>query len=235
MWHSDGLYRIRHVHASVQQGRRGRLQVQTCAPPHRRAGHLSRLCPAKSPPGQLLAPSLPGVCMIARVSKSAIPLCITTLNASDLEWRCSVWQLINEGAVGQFFASGPSAPRSFGCAPEPGHVHFGRIEADQLASRYGRHSVRLQLSGDIPVRLGIQDVKRHAIAPGDAPNADSRQQYGFLSSKGTLVVCLREAGPRRTIQPCHEHASPGFETRAWALSARSWSGRIPSWLDVATA
>ncbi len=87
--------------------------------------------------------------MIARVSKSAIPLCITTLNASDLEWRCSVWQLINDGAVGQFFASGPSAPRDFGGVPRAGHVLFGHIEAEKSPVE----TVAIALACNFPVAL----------------------------------------------------------------------------------
>ena len=187
---------------------------------------------AKAVPCQLLPSSLPSARVTAHASKPAIPFCITTLNAPDLERRFSAWHLINSVAEDQFFAFGPNAPRDFGGAPRAEHGLFGRIGAE-VASRNGHHSAHPQLSGGIPTRLGIQDVKRLAVAQGNAPIADPWPQYGPLSANGVFVVCLREAGHCRTIRRCHEHALSGFEKCAWALSARSWSGRIRSWLDVA--
>lgn len=85
--------------------------------------------------------------------------------------------------------------REFGGAPRAGHILFGHTEAEKFASRSGRHSVHLQLSGDIPARLGIQNFKRYVVALSDAQIADPWQQCGPLSARGVLVVCLREAGP----------------------------------------
>lgn len=64
---------------------------------------------AKAVPCQLLPSSLPGLRVTAHASKPAIPFCITTLNAPDLERRFSAWHLINCVAENQYFASGPNA------------------------------------------------------------------------------------------------------------------------------
>lgn len=76
------------------------------------AGRVPQMTPAaKAVPCQLLPSSLPGARVTAHVSKPAIPFCITTLNAPDLERRFSVWHLISSVAEDQFSAVGSNALR----------------------------------------------------------------------------------------------------------------------------
>lgn len=200
---------------------KGRFQAQSCTPPIVEWGISENaappiLCPANSLPCQLLPHSRPGVRVrvVARASEPSSSFRVTTLIAPDFERRFSVWQLINDGAEDQIFATGFNAFHDFGGTPPAGHVPFDRSEAESLAIRNGRHFVHLRLLGSVSVRPDIQDCKSHSIAQDEAPIADPWQQYGLPLATGILIVRLREAGLRRMLRPCRECALPNSDACA---------------------